>query len=180
MGGAMAASGGLHENPRLGVLDGLRGLAVLLVLWYHVWEISWLSPPKPLAFLPATGFIGVTLFFFLSGFVISYPFFRADAARDAAAVVGPFRLAPLHQDRAVLRPLDRGRICAGLRATATQRRAPAGPCHPPALHSYVVSRPVRQHQRRAVDARRGGRVLLRLPVDLVGVSAPALALRGRR
>jgi peptidoglycan/LPS O-acetylase OafA/YrhL len=73
-----AASGGLHENPRLGVLDGLRGLAVLLVLWYHVWEISWLSPPSWLAFLPATGFAGVTLFFFLSGFVISYPFFRAD------------------------------------------------------------------------------------------------------
>lgn len=73
----MAASGGLHENPRLGVLDGLRGLAVLLVLWYHVWEISWLSPPYSLAFLPATGFVGVTLFFFLSGFVISYPFFRA-------------------------------------------------------------------------------------------------------
>jgi peptidoglycan/LPS O-acetylase OafA/YrhL len=77
MGGAMAASGGLHENPRLGVLDGLRGLAVLLVLWYHVWEISWLSPPDWLAFLPATGFTGVTLFFFLSGFVISYPFIRA-------------------------------------------------------------------------------------------------------
>jgi peptidoglycan/LPS O-acetylase OafA/YrhL len=73
----MAASGGLHENPRLGVLDGLRGLAVLLVLWYHVWEISWLSPPDWLAFLPATGFTGVTLFFFLSGFVISYPFIRA-------------------------------------------------------------------------------------------------------
>jgi peptidoglycan/LPS O-acetylase OafA/YrhL len=78
MGGAMAASGGLHENPRLGVLDGLRGLAVLLVLWYHVWEISWLSSPFWLVFLPATGFAGVTLFFFLSGFVISYPFFRAD------------------------------------------------------------------------------------------------------
>jgi peptidoglycan/LPS O-acetylase OafA/YrhL len=77
MGGAVAASGGLHENPRLGVLDGLRGLAVLLVLWYHVWEISWLSPPDWLAFLPATGFTGVTLFFFLSGFVISYPFIRA-------------------------------------------------------------------------------------------------------
>ena len=73
----MAASGGLHENPRLGVLDGLRGLAVLLVLWYHVWEISWLSPPDWLAFLPATGFTGVTLFFFLSGFVIAYPFIRA-------------------------------------------------------------------------------------------------------
>lgn len=62
------------------MLDGLRGLAVLLVLWYHVWEISWLTPPAWLAFLPATGFSGVTLFFFLSGFVISYPFVRAQVA----------------------------------------------------------------------------------------------------
>jgi peptidoglycan/LPS O-acetylase OafA/YrhL len=66
---------------RLGVLDGLRGIAVLLVLWYHVWEISWLSPPWWLQFVPATGFVGVHLFFFLSGFVISYPFVRAAVAR---------------------------------------------------------------------------------------------------
>jgi len=76
----MAASGGLHEPRRLGVLDGLRGIAVLLVLWYHIWEISWLQPPDALVFIPATGFSGVTLFFFLSGFVISYPFTRARAA----------------------------------------------------------------------------------------------------
>jgi peptidoglycan/LPS O-acetylase OafA/YrhL len=73
----MAASGGIHEGPRLGVLDGLRGIAILLVLWYHVWEVSWLSPGPALNFIPATGFIGVHLFFFLSGFVISYPFIRA-------------------------------------------------------------------------------------------------------
>jgi peptidoglycan/LPS O-acetylase OafA/YrhL len=73
----MAASGALHESPRLGVLDGLRGIAVLLVLWYHVWEISWWSPGPALDFIPATGFIGVHLFFFLSGFVIAYPFVRA-------------------------------------------------------------------------------------------------------
>ncbi len=67
------------ENPRLGVLDGLRGIAVLLVLWYHLWEITWLSPGL-LNFLPATGFVGVQLFFFLSGFVIAYPFVRAALA----------------------------------------------------------------------------------------------------
>lgn len=68
-------------KDRLGVLDGLRGVAVLLVLWYHVWEISWLPAPLPwLQFVPETGFIGVHLFFFLSGFVISYPFLRAQAA----------------------------------------------------------------------------------------------------
>ena len=35
----MAASGTLHSQARLGVLGGLRGIAVLLVLWYHLWEI---------------------------------------------------------------------------------------------------------------------------------------------
>jgi len=74
----MAASGTLLEEKRLGVLDGLRGIAVLLVLWYHIWEISWLPAPVTwLQFVPETGFIGVHLFFFLSGFVISYPFVRA-------------------------------------------------------------------------------------------------------
>lgn len=68
-------------KERLDVLDGLRGIAVLLVLWYHLWEISWLPAPWSwMEFIPETGFIGVTLFFFLSGFVISYPFIRADAA----------------------------------------------------------------------------------------------------
>ncbi len=76
----MAASGTFYEEQRLGVLDGLRGIAVLLVLWYHVWEISWLPAAAWLQFLPETGFVGVTLFFFLSGFVISYPFVRAAVA----------------------------------------------------------------------------------------------------
>jgi len=77
----MAASGALHEEHRLDVLDGLRGIAVLLVLWYHVWEISWLPAPFDwLEFLPETGFVGVHLFFFLSGFVIVYPFVRAAAS----------------------------------------------------------------------------------------------------
>lgn len=80
----MAASGSIHQERRLGVLDGLRGIAVLLVLWYHVWEISFLPAPAAwLQFVPETGFVGVHLFFFLSGFVISYPFVRAEAAGEA-------------------------------------------------------------------------------------------------
>lgn len=67
-------------TQRLGVLDGLRGIAILWVVWYHVWEISFLPAPLPaLEFVPETGFLGVLLFFFLSGFVISYPFVSAAA-----------------------------------------------------------------------------------------------------
>jgi peptidoglycan/LPS O-acetylase OafA/YrhL len=70
-------------KDRLGVLDGMRGIAVLLVLWYHIWEISWQPAPAPwLEWIPETGFIGVHLFFFLSGFVITFPFVRALAAGE--------------------------------------------------------------------------------------------------
>lgn len=66
------------SKHRLEVLDGLRGIAVLLVLWYHIWEISWLPAPiAALQFIPETGFVGVHLFFYISGFVIVFPFVRA-------------------------------------------------------------------------------------------------------
>ncbi len=71
----------MSAAPRLAPLDGLRGIAILLVVWYHVWQITWLpAPSATLEFLPETGFAGVDLFFFLSGFVISYPFLVARAA----------------------------------------------------------------------------------------------------
>jgi peptidoglycan/LPS O-acetylase OafA/YrhL len=78
-------------KDRLGVLDGLRGIAVLLVLWYHIWEISWLPAPASwLQFIPETGFIGVHLFFFLSGFVITFPFVRAQLAGEPQPTWGHF------------------------------------------------------------------------------------------
>jgi peptidoglycan/LPS O-acetylase OafA/YrhL len=78
-------------KDRLGVLDGMRGVAVLLVLWYHIWEISWLpAPVRWLQWIPETGFIGVHLFFFLSGFVITYPFVRASIAGERQPSWGHF------------------------------------------------------------------------------------------
>lgn len=81
----------MSESKRLDVLDGLRGIAVLLVLWYHLWEITWYRAPFDwMEFIPETGFIGVHLFFFLSGFVISYPFWRAGAGEKHAPPWGHF------------------------------------------------------------------------------------------
>jgi peptidoglycan/LPS O-acetylase OafA/YrhL len=78
-------------QTRLAVLDGLRGIAVLLVLWYHVWEISWLPAPlASLQFIPETGFIGVDLFFYISGFVIVYPFVKALVHAEASPTWGHF------------------------------------------------------------------------------------------
>jgi peptidoglycan/LPS O-acetylase OafA/YrhL len=76
---------------RLDVLDGLRGIAVLLVLWFHVWEISWIPGlGAPYLFIAATGYVGVHMFFFLSGFVIAYPFIRAAASGTPPPTWGHF------------------------------------------------------------------------------------------
>jgi peptidoglycan/LPS O-acetylase OafA/YrhL len=63
-----------HE--RLDVLDGLRGIAILLVVWYHVWLVSG-QDFGPLDFIAQSGFLGVDLFFFISGFCLFYPYARA-------------------------------------------------------------------------------------------------------
>jgi peptidoglycan/LPS O-acetylase OafA/YrhL len=66
-------------SGHLGVLDGLRGVAILLVVWYHLWLVSGYSwPGLPLVqALAHNGFLGVDLFFFISGFCICYPYARA-------------------------------------------------------------------------------------------------------
>jgi peptidoglycan/LPS O-acetylase OafA/YrhL len=68
----------MNQAGRINSLDGLRGLAILLVLLYHAWVI--LSGKKVmegdvfiLALLYA-GNTGVTLFFLLSGFLVTRPF----------------------------------------------------------------------------------------------------------
>lgn len=60
-------------KPHYALLDGLRGAAALMVVWYHVFE--------GFAFAQGTGIetfnhghIGVDFFFMLSGFVISYAY----------------------------------------------------------------------------------------------------------
>ena len=63
----------LHE------LECLRGLAILLVFLFHAWGISglqWPAQPAPGLGFIAAGNTGVTLFFVLSGFLLSLPWLR--------------------------------------------------------------------------------------------------------
>lgn len=60
-------------KPHYNILDGLRGAAALMVVWYHVFE--------GFAFAQGTGietfnhgYLAVDFFFILSGFVISYAY----------------------------------------------------------------------------------------------------------
>jgi peptidoglycan/LPS O-acetylase OafA/YrhL len=66
------------------VVDGLRGIAILLVLMFHYWQLSFWVIPIPglpdqynLEFVQYAGFLGVELFFFISAFCLFYPHAKA-------------------------------------------------------------------------------------------------------
>lgn len=101
-----ATSTGSHFD----VLDGLRGMAILLVVAFHTLYVNpdagFFARLFNWAVIQA-GWMGVPVFFVLSGFLISYPFFqrreedprawymRGYATRRAAKILPPFYLSIL-------------------------------------------------------------------------------------
>jgi len=61
----------LASKPRYEILDGLRGVAAMLVVAYHIFEIHYHGgPDQPINH----GYLAVDFFFVLSGFVIGYAY----------------------------------------------------------------------------------------------------------
>ena len=72
----------LVRGGRIATIDGLRGIAIAVVVWYHFWQISWQGAEIPFTHISLqpiaeTGFLGVDLFFFISGFVLMLPYAHA-------------------------------------------------------------------------------------------------------
>ena len=83
-------------KPHYALLDGLRGIAALLVLWYHVQEGFAFAEGAPVIEHMNHGYLAVDFFFILSGFVIGYAY---DDRWNKSLTMGNFfkrRLIRLH------------------------------------------------------------------------------------
>ena len=61
-------------KPHYNLLDGLRGVAALIVVWYHVHEGYSFASGDPIITGLNHGYMAVDFFFILSGFVIGYAY----------------------------------------------------------------------------------------------------------
>jgi peptidoglycan/LPS O-acetylase OafA/YrhL len=62
---------------RLGTIDGLRGVAAFSVAWFHFTNGTTLLPNGWLKSSGQYGWVGVEMFFVISGFIIPYSLYRA-------------------------------------------------------------------------------------------------------
>ena len=85
------------SKPRYELLDGLRGVAAMLVVAFHLFEIYFhMAPDQPINH----GYLAVDFFFVLSGFVIGYAYDDrwerqrvGNGALSTFCVIGILRLA---------------------------------------------------------------------------------------
>lgn len=67
----ISSSAFADSKPHYELLDGLRGVAALVVIWYHIFEAFATSPVDQHV---NHGYLAVDFFFILSGFVIGYAY----------------------------------------------------------------------------------------------------------
>ena len=65
-------SAALPSKPRYEILDGLRGVAAMIVLLYHHFDLYGMGSPVTAKI--NHGYLAVDFFFILSGFVIGYAY----------------------------------------------------------------------------------------------------------
>lgn len=70
----ISSSAFADTKPHYELLDGLRGVAALLVVFYHIFEGFSFAGGGTLITVINHGYLAVDFFFILSGFVIGYAY----------------------------------------------------------------------------------------------------------
>ena len=68
-----------YSTHHIPVLDGIRAVSVLIVVWFHFWQQSWLMPivgDFNVDWIPRNGAILVDMMILLSGFCLFLPYAR--------------------------------------------------------------------------------------------------------
>lgn len=94
-----------YDTCRIEALDGIRAVAILLVVWFHFWQQSWLIPVAGrfnLDWLVRHGSLAVDLMILLSGFCLFLPHARNMVYGEKLITPGQFykkrfaRIAPVY------------------------------------------------------------------------------------
>lgn len=117
-------SGLRDQQHYLGELESLRGIAIVLVFLFHFYGITYGIEAGDfnlgMSFI-AAGNTGVTLFFVLSGFLLSLPFLRCQQSGHNISLKDYYRaralrILPLYCFTVVVAVLISGKVYAGLKA----------------------------------------------------------------
>ena len=84
---------GEYDVHYIGVLDGMRAIAILIIAWYHIWQQSWLMPiagAVNLDWLVRNGSILVDMMILLSGFGLFLPYAREMVLGGKTGTCGEF------------------------------------------------------------------------------------------
>ena len=74
-----------YDTKYIKVLDGIRAMAILIIVWYHFWQQSWIMPvfgPINLDFIPRYGFLLVDMMILISSFCLFIPYARSMIYKD--------------------------------------------------------------------------------------------------
>ncbi len=69
-----------YQTDHIDVLDGVRAIAILIVVWFHFWQQSWLMPivgDINIDWIPRNGALLVDMMILLSGFCLFLPYARS-------------------------------------------------------------------------------------------------------
>ena len=69
-----------YQTNHIDVLDGVRAIAILIVVWFHFWQQSWLMPiigDFNIDWIPRNGALLVDMMILLSGFCLFLPHARS-------------------------------------------------------------------------------------------------------